>query len=88
MKMKEPIIYHEITELGTTDYKVVISAAKEEDFPQYAVVHRRYGVIEFTNENLSFVRDWLSHFVTGNPESDKVEIVGDTPIVATKIKAN
>jgi len=69
-KINEPIIYFEIEELGTEDYAVLVASIKPEDLPQYAIQHRKYKVVEFANENLSFVKDWLNHFVNV-PQAEK-----------------
>lgn len=72
LKRAEPIIYEELKELGTPEYGVYVAALKEEELPVYSIIHRKWKVVEFTNENLHFIRDWLDHFVKkpGSSEQD------------------
>lgn len=58
-----PIIYDELKELGTSEYGVYVAALKEDELPVYAVIHRKWQVVEFTNENLHFIKDWIDHFL-------------------------
>lgn len=60
--MKEPIIHTEVTELSTDKYLVAVSSIKEDDFPMYAVINRKYKVVEFTSENYNFIEQWLQNF--------------------------
>ena len=76
--MKGPVIHKTVEELSTHvtaghkgNYDVQVGALKEEDLPIYLVVNRDTGVVEFFNENLFFIKDWLNHFVLPQPEGDK-----------------
>lgn len=59
--LKEPIILgNAIHSQG--DYDVFVGSPVEDAFPMYVVINRQHSVIEYTNEVLPLVKDWLNHF--------------------------
>lgn len=80
---KYPIIYEEIKELGTTDYKVVVATTDEDQLPQYAIINKHYGVVEFTHEVLPFIKNWLEHFIV-NQGKDEWQLPGEATGLSKK----
>lgn len=77
--MKKPIIYS-ITENGENapifsqgDYDVFVGALEGDKLPQYVVINRTTGVVEFTHEVTAFYKDWLSHFAKTEESQLKVQ---------------
>lgn len=61
--MKQPTIYSKVENLSRGDYDVFVASIKEDELPMYTVINRTTGVVEYTNENIQFIKDWLQHFV-------------------------
>lgn len=77
--MREPIIYDEVEELSTPIYRVVTASIKDDEMPQYAVINRKYKIVEFTHECYPFIRDWVSHFSGPKPEAG-FQLPGEFPV--------
>jgi len=80
MEVKLPIIYGEVAELATdvrdghkANFNVYIASAKEDELPIYMCMNRDTKVVEFFNENLFFVKEWLAHFVVLADETGPAE---------------
>ena len=77
--MRKPFIYSDpIPGLSAGDYDTFVASWEEDTCPQYAVINRATGVVEFTSENKGFVSDWLQHFVLSKerePEPDFAKLV-------------
>lgn len=54
------------------DYDVFVGAPSEDSFAMYVVVNREYGVVEYTNEVLPLIKEWLNHFVPGEQKAASV----------------
>lgn len=52
-------------------YTVEVGTWKEDKEPLYLVRSKKYGVIEFTNSGLYFVRDWADQMTKALEEQDK-----------------
>jgi hypothetical protein len=62
-KLKTPIIHKQVDNMSRGDYDVFVASLKDlDELPTYAIINRTTGVVEYTNENLNIVRDWLSAF--------------------------
>ena len=68
----------------TKNYEVVVGFLKDGELPQYAVRNRQTQVIEFNNEVLSFVREWLTHFQErlDDLDSGKAQVEAPTQKIA------
>ena len=78
--MREPIIYSEVEELSTPEYRVVVAASSVDDMPQYCVINRKHRVVEFTHETYAFVKQWLDHFSGSKADAGAFQLPGEFPV--------
>lgn len=67
-----------LKDLSLGDYDVhvaVLTIDGKDDLPQYAIVNRTTGVIEFTQSNLFYVKDWLKTFLSPDNKEATADVI-------------
>lgn len=52
-------------------YDVFVGTIAEDRLPQYVIINREHGVVEFTSEVTAVINDWLNFFVKDQLSDDK-----------------